>query len=211
MRMVCRLRIRTLMPLLFSLCCVGCARPLGNRDGAPQGGQPVPFRGDAGDTATVSAPSLAVPDNASAPGEVPFHAQTLPSGTLLSVRLNDAISSDGREDGRSFTATLDEPVVIDGKTVLPRGINVAGRVESAERSSPENRRGYIRLTLNSIELGGRDLSVSTSSLFAKGNVGVHPIQGQVGSKTVRLEQGRRLTFRLSEPLNLSSQVAISRR
>ncbi len=211
MRIVGRLHSRMLIPLLLSFCCVGCARPSGNSDAATHVGHSVPFRGVSGDMDVASAPSLAVPGNASAPREVPFHTPIVPSGTLLSVRLNDAISSDSREESKIFTAALDEPVVIDGKTVLSRGTNVAGRVESAERASPDDRRGYIRLMLNSIDLGGRDLSVSTSSLFAKGNLGGHPGQAQAGSKTVRLEQGRRLTFRLTEPLYLGSQVAISRR
>jgi hypothetical protein len=154
---------------------------------------------------------LAIPqDGAGPPRDVPFHPRNLPVGTLLSVRLNDAISADGRRAGETFTATLDEPIVIDGRTLVPRGAAVAGQVESAERISPSDRRGYLRLTLSSIAVGGRDLSLSTSTLFAKGALG--KAQGPpYGGAKVQLESGRRLTFRLTEPLFLSGQVAISRR
>jgi hypothetical protein len=212
MRTVSKPPARTLLALLILLCGFGCAHPA-NQNTAAKSGQEVPFRdlGDSPVAMTPSESSLAIPqDGAGPPRDVPFHPRNLPAGTLLSVRLNDAISADGRRAAVSFTATLDEPIMIDGRTAVPRGATVAGQVESAERASPSDRRGYLRLTLNSIEVGGRDVSLSTSTLFARGAVGklqVHPY----GSSTVQLEQGRRLTFRLTEPLFLSGQVAVSRR
>lgn len=206
MRTVSRPQARTLVPLLLTLCCFGCARPLGSEE-AGKSGQSIPFR-DTSDSMTstpAAGSSLAVPGDDSAPARaVPFHVQNLPTGTLLSVRLNDRISSDAPGETANFSATLDEPVVIDRRTVLPAGAAVTGQVESAQRSSLSDNRGYVRLTLNWIEVGGRDFALSTSTLFARGE------HGHRGS-AVQLEQGRRLTFRLAEPLLLSGQVAISRR
>lgn len=206
-------RAQKLLPMLLSLGCITCGRPIGNEQVGANSRQPAPFR-DAGESSPVTIPSsssLAIPANGSGPSrEVPFHAQNLPAGTLLSVRLNDALFTDGRETNKTFTATLDEPVVINGRTVLAQGAIVAGRVESAERSSAFDRRGYLRLSLNSIAAGGRDFSVSTSTLFARGTIAGSRDHGQPGS-IVELEPGRRLTFRLTEPLQLSDQVAISQR
>jgi hypothetical protein len=212
MRTISRPQARTLVPLLVSLCCIGCARPRSNEQAGAKPSQDVPFRSTADSTPAASASdsSLAVPSESSGPPrDVPFHPQNLPPGTLLNVRLNDAISASSPGTSSNFTATLDEPVVIDGRTVLPRGATVAGQVESPQRSSSFERRGYLRLTLNSIEVGGRDLLVSTSTLFARGTISQAP--GRNRGSTVQLEPGRRLTFRLSEPLSLSGQVAISRR
>jgi hypothetical protein len=211
MRTVCRSPGRALL-LLLSLCCFGCARPIGNEDAAGKTGRPVPFRDGLASGAQTSSPgsALAVPDGGFAPSRgVPFHSQNLPSGTLLSVHLNAAISSGDRAQDLSFTASLDDPIVIDGRTVVARGANVNGRVESAQSSAQSDGRGYLCLTLDSIEVGGRDLPVSTATLFAKGLTQEH--SGRVKKLSVLVEQGRHLTFRLTSPLSLSAPVAISQR
>lgn len=197
---------------LLSLGCITCGRPVGNEGVGANSGQPAPFR-ETGEPAgsTPSGSALAVPESGAGPSrEVPFHVRNLPAGTLLSVRLNDALCTDARETSKAFTAILDEPVVIEGRTVLAPGATVSGRVEAAERSSASDHRGYLRLSLNAIEVGGRDFSVSTSTLFARGTIAARRGQTQTGS-VVELEPGRRLTFRLTEPLVLNDQVAISQR
>jgi len=212
MRTRCRRPARPLLPLLLSFCCITCGRPSANDQASLNSARPVPFR-DASDSSALgsaSTSSLAVPDDGSGPPrDLPFHPRNLPAGTLLSVRLNDAISADGRAPGAPFSATLDEPIVIEGKTVLPLGTVVSGLVESAGESGASNERGSVRLTLNSIQIGGRDISVSTSTLFARGTVSRRP--GHARSRSVQLELGRRLTFRLTEPLSWSGQIAISSR
>jgi hypothetical protein len=215
MRAVSNPRVRTLLPLLVflcCLCCVGCAHPA-NQNTPAKSNQEVPFR-DLGDSpvgTTPSESSLAIPqEGAGPPRDVPFHPRNLPAGTLLSVRLNDAISADGKGAGATFTATLDEPIIIDGRIVVPRGASVVGQVESGESANASDRRGYLRLTLNSMEVGGRDLALNTSTLFARGTTGKAQVH-RAGGSTVQLEPGRRLTFRLAEPLLFNGQVAISRR
>jgi hypothetical protein len=203
---------RTLLPLLLSLCCFSCARPIGNGDAA-KSRQPVPFR-DALEPAaqtTSDASSLAVPGDGSTPVRgVPFHSQSLPAGTLLSVRLNQSVSTGSRGQSSTFTASLDEPIVVDGRMVVASGANVTGKVDSAQSSTAFDGRGYLCLTLDSIEVGGRDLSLRTSTLYAKGTTGQDLTRDGSGL-IVRLEQGRHLTFRLTEALSLSGQVAISSR
>jgi hypothetical protein len=213
MRTVSRSPGRILLPLLLSLCCFSCAHPIGNDDASARSGQPVPFRDSLESGAQTPSPAstLAVPGDGSGQARgVPFHPQTLPAGTLLSVRLKEAVSGKGRGQSSTFTASLDEPIVMDGRTVLADGVKVAGRVESAQTSSPADGRGFLCLTLDSIEVGGRDVSVRTSTLFAKGTTGVHSGRDHDNS-AVQLEQGRHLTFRLTEPLLLNGQVAISSR
>src|SRR3954466_14656851 len=46
---------------------------------------------------------------------------TIPAGTKLQVTLLDAVSSDKSSAGDQFTASLAEPVVVGGKTVLAKG------------------------------------------------------------------------------------------
>ena len=94
---------------------------------------------------------------------------TVPAGTVLNVRLQNSVSSASASPGQSFDAVLDEPLVVNGKTVAPRGAAVTGRVVEAKSSGRLHDSGYIRLTLASIAIDGKATPVETSTLFAKGS------------------------------------------
>ena len=55
-------------------------------------------------------------------------AQTLPTGTALKMKLENTLSTFGTKGGDPFSARITDPVVIDGKTVVPVGTTVQGRV-----------------------------------------------------------------------------------
>jgi hypothetical protein len=93
---------------------------------------------------------------------------TIPAGTPVSVRLQQAVSSASANSGDSFDAVLDEPLVINGQTVAPRGAAAVGRVVQAKSSGRLHDSGYLRLTLASIEINGKQVPVQASSIFVKG-------------------------------------------
>jgi hypothetical protein len=55
-------------------------------------------------------------------------ATSVPEGTPLKVRLDTTISTFSNKVGDPFTAKTTEPVMIAGKTVIPAGSTVEGRV-----------------------------------------------------------------------------------
>src|SRR5437870_3445684 len=63
-----------------------------------------------------SAPAAAVVDKQESDTKV-----VLPAGTKLRVVLLEPVSSDGSHRGDSFLASLAEPIIVDGKTFLPKG------------------------------------------------------------------------------------------
>ena len=219
MRRFCRPRSRTIWPvLLLPLLAVGCSRPEGWRSddsGAQTGQPPAPFQDGTGNPA--SQVSGTAPDRPNSETGVPFRDdQSLPAGTLLTVRLKAPISAENPASNSpaasgTFEATVDEPLVINGNTLVPRGAKAVGRVESAHSSTVKRNRGYVRLILDSLDVSGRDLPVQTSSLFARGNLDdpAAVTQGDAPPAVIRLEKGRRLTFRLTEPAYVASQRAIS--
>ncbi len=93
---------------------------------------------------------------------------TIPAGTAIAVRLQNAVSSVSARPGDEFAAVVDEPIMIDGRTVVPRGANVTGRVVAARSSGRLHNSGYIRLALASIDLNGKAVPVHSSSVFAMG-------------------------------------------
>jgi len=231
-------RLARVSILLILMAAVGCSRPseFPADDGLHQGDQSkLPFqnnaskdnasegREDAGSSSEegisgeASAGRAAKRDPRAASG-APFEdlspVPELPPGTLVTVRLEKQISSDRIGDEGSFTAIVDEPVMVDGTMAVPRGAAVAGRIESARDPDRGRGRGYIRLTLDTIVIAGKKLPVRTSSLFVRGSAGEvlnpGPAEESTRLTVTRLQQGRRLTFRLAGTVPLDRQETVSR-
>lgn len=67
------------------------------------------------------------------PARVP-HTVTVANGTLLTVRLSETLSTERNRAGDTFSATLDQPLVVDGFVIAERGARVQGRVVESDRS-----------------------------------------------------------------------------
>jgi hypothetical protein len=95
------------------------------------------------------------------------HRVTIPAGTLLTVRLGETLSSDRNRPGDSFSATLDQPLVIDGFEIATRGARAHGKVLDAQ---PAGRvKGVSELAIQLVKLhtsDGQDVTLSTQR-FAK--------------------------------------------
>ena len=55
-------------------------------------------------------------------------AQTLPAGTALKVKLSNNLTTFTSKPGDPFSGRVTEPVMLGGKTVIPVGATVEGRV-----------------------------------------------------------------------------------
>jgi hypothetical protein len=88
----------------------------------------------------------------------------LPAGTLVYVRLDQALDSDENHEGDRFTATLDRPVVVNGATVLPAGTRFNGSVGSAESSGRLTGRASLTVRLDSFTLNGKTHRVNTTTI-----------------------------------------------
>ena len=93
---------------------------------------------------------------------------SVPEGTNLVVVINQSLSSASNHAGDHFDAGLAAPLVIGGKTVLPKGARVTGEVTAAKASGRLQDPGYLRLTLRSIEVGGEDVALETGAVSFKG-------------------------------------------
>jgi len=183
------------------LCSVGCSRPTGVPTAGTAQADQTPFHDHGSSPAGEAAgESSATQTGRLSQNGLPFHdSQSLPAGTLLTVRLKAPLTAGDSVAEISFEAVVDEPVVIEGNTLIPRGAAVAGRIKSARVSNLKPSRGYVRLALESIHIGGLDVPLQTVSLFAR--------QTPQSDAVIRLEKGRRLTFRLTEPVYLTTQRA----
>ena len=202
-------RIAIVLVMLSFMC--GCGRPTGDNASNPADSQKLPF--DRPPHSTGISPSQAL---------IPS-ATKLPEGTPIPIRLQSALSSASSHAGDSFSATIDEPVVIDGQTLIAPGTPVTGRVLEAKPSarsrggspegSPDNsfEPGYLRIVLVSLNVGSKTVMIETSSIFAKGGSREERTAASGASsqdsrkdkdKEIVLGIDRRLNFRLAQAVDL---------
>lgn len=131
---------------------------------------PVPAPEHAHTAAVESTPVVPAPvQPVQAPAPPPREPQrvTVPAGTTITVRLAESINSDQRQSGDSFSATLDQPLIVDGFAIAERGAKVTGRI--AESQQAGRVRGVSAITLQLTKLrtsDGQDVTISTEK-FAK--------------------------------------------
>lgn len=86
----------------------------------------------------------------------------VPQGTLFRVRTIDSIDVDSTRAGAKFRGSLDDPIMIGGDVVVPRGADVvlvAAKVEQGGRMKGSD---LISLKVNSIVVRGRAYAVVTT-------------------------------------------------
>jgi hypothetical protein len=98
----------------------------------------------------------------------PAESLTVPSGTPVTIRLQNAVSSETANVGDRFDAVLDAPLEVNGKTVVPAGASVIGKIVAVEKSGRLEHPGMIQLALSSITVNGKAVPVSSSSVIARG-------------------------------------------
>jgi hypothetical protein len=88
----------------------------------------------------------------------------LPAGTVLTVRLGDAVGSKISQPGQAFSAALAEPVQVDGREVIPAGATASGVVVDAAPLGRFKGGARLQLKLVSIRVKGSDKAIETSSV-----------------------------------------------
>jgi len=89
----------------------------------------------------------------------------LPAGTVLTVRLGQAVGSKISQPGQSFPATLAQAVQVDGKDAIPAGAAASGTVVDAKPLGRFKGGASLQLKLVSINVKGSDQSIETSSVI----------------------------------------------
>ena len=79
---------------------------------------------------------------------------TLPAGTDVSVRLDFALASDRNYGGDTFTATLDQPIIVDDIVIAEKGAQVEGVVVDAVRAGRV--KGLAKLSIELVRLDTAD-------------------------------------------------------
>jgi len=89
-------------------------------------------------------------------------AYTIPTGTKIAIRMVDSVNSEVNEVGSTFVATLDEPILLNGLEVVPKGVDVRGRVSNVNEAGRIAGKAELGLELTQIYVNGIPYSLTTS-------------------------------------------------
>jgi hypothetical protein len=95
-------------------------------------------------------------------------AASIPAGTRVVVRMTDSLSSATARVGQEFRGTLQEPIVVNGSEVYPRGSDVVGRVTGVHRSGRLSDPGVLVLELSYVEYSGQRSTLYAEPFRIKG-------------------------------------------
>ncbi|HXE63382.1 MAG TPA: hypothetical protein VN519_07565 [Bryobacteraceae bacterium] len=105
------------------------------------------------------------PDNSqSADASQPSSVQQLPSGTQITVRMIDDVDSERDSMGKTFRASIDEPVMVDGQTVIPRGADATVKLVADQQSGKIQGKTVLTLALQQVQANGRMVDISTQDV-----------------------------------------------
>src|SRR5260370_28580727 len=105
--------------------------------------------------------------------------------------------------GRTFTAQLDQDIVVKGKVLLPAGTKVLGTVE-ASRANSHTSTSPLTLNLTGVSSNGRTVPIKTVSAVQPQDKAKTARQSRAGVSlgTSTFPSGTKMEFRLAEPLNM---------
>jgi len=105
----------------------------------------------------------------------------VPAGTVIHVRIIDAINVDLSKPGQTYRASVDDPVMMGGNAVIPRGADVTLQAAAVKQAGKFKGSDEITLKINTITVNGKRFDVVTEPLLQKG--------GSEGKKTARRTVG----------------------
>ena len=87
---------------------------------------------------------------------------TIPSGTAISVRLNDGLDSERNKPGDTFRAVLNAPIMVDNTIAIPADANVQGHVVDVQSAGRFAGAAKLAITLDRISYGGHNYQLQTN-------------------------------------------------
>ena len=93
---------------------------------------------------------------------------TIESGTVLNIRMIDAVDTGKNHAGDSFRATLDSPITVGDKVVIPEGADVVGRIADLKDAGHFAGQPQLALELSSLSVNGRKYTLHTNQYTRQG-------------------------------------------
>src|SRR4029077_3937974 len=140
----------------------GCNKSNPNSTSGNPGGGPAANAPAGNSSAANSRGADAPAANTAQSQPAPPPPVVIDAGTLLTVTIDQTVSSKTNNKGDSFAASLAAPISVGGVTVLPTGARAKGTVLQADSAGRVKGGAVLALTLDSITVNGQPYSIQTS-------------------------------------------------
>ncbi len=119
---------------------------------------------------SMAEPAAAVGPPATAPAPPPPQpvTVTVPANAIVTVRTIDSIDSKTNQAGQVFKASLDAPIVVDNKVIVPSGADAYVKLVDAKSAGRVTGRSELGLELISIVFQGKTYNVVSSDVKQSG-------------------------------------------
>ena len=121
------------------------------------------------------------PDTYAAPASNGPVGVEVPAGTQVVVRLIDPVNSERDNLGQTYRASVDQPVVVNGQTMIPRGSDAIATLVDTQKSGKIEGRTVLTLDLKNITVNGRSYDIVTT--------GVPEASGSRGARSAKVIGG----------------------
>jgi hypothetical protein len=119
----------------------------------------------AAETMTAGAAPAATPAPPPPPQPVTV---TVPANTIVTVRTIDSIDSKTNQAGQLFKASLDAPIVVDNRVIVPSGADAYIKLVNAKSAGHVTGRSELSLELASVVFQGNTYNVVSSDVKQSG-------------------------------------------
>jgi len=136
---------------------------------------------------------------------------TVPKGTPIIAIVDQTLEGDKNHKrgwrqknhkGDTFVASLSSPVKIDGKTVLPKGAHITGKVVTAKKHE-------LKVALASVVIHGKSYDLETNSLRPSDKIKTASAKSKEKANqkidNSKLAVNSQLTFKLSKPVTVPAK------
>ena len=89
---------------------------------------------------------------------------TLPAGTNITIRMIESVDSETNKVGQTFRASMDQPVMLNGQTVIPRGADAVVKLVDSKDSGKLTGKADLTLSLQSVSINGHFVDINTQSI-----------------------------------------------
>jgi glucose/arabinose dehydrogenase len=129
----------------------------------------------------------------------PAEMMTVPKGTAISATVSQTLATDKNKAGDTFSARLATPIELDGKTVIPKGAKVTGRIVTVKRHE-------LKVTLASVVIHGKSYPLDTNAIIGPKTHAKSDANGgddaKVNKDVTLLAAKSQLKFKLAKPVTI---------
>ena len=120
---------------------------------------------------------------------------TVPKGTVISATIGQTLATDKNKVGDTFAASLTTPIQVEGKTVIPKGAHVTGRIVKVKKHE-------MKVMLASVVIHGKSYQLETNSVPGSKSQAKDTDKGKANKDVTLLTAKSQLTFKLAKSVTI---------